>query len=196
MESRMREIRTYGLTRGKSHRRQRRGVGLYSTLQEQYVLHLRRQSARRRRRRRRLPKHMRFSHTPTLSRTGTTRSIPATTPRRTRSSWPTSLLSRRRTARSSARTVTPHPTSTAYTGTVAVRSPGRSTVHGGGAHGPPATPQSRQSPIAASSPRSRARAIPRAWFTMRMARLTLRPSTRTRRSPRRTHPCPHGSSSG
>lgn len=31
MESRMREIRTYGLTRGKSHRRQRRGVGLYST---------------------------------------------------------------------------------------------------------------------------------------------------------------------
>ena len=32
MESRMREIRTYGLTRGKSHRRQRRGVGLYSTI--------------------------------------------------------------------------------------------------------------------------------------------------------------------
>ena len=31
MESRMREIRTYGLTRGKPHRRQRRGVGLYST---------------------------------------------------------------------------------------------------------------------------------------------------------------------
>ena len=31
MESRMREIRTYGLTRGKSHRRQCRGVGLYST---------------------------------------------------------------------------------------------------------------------------------------------------------------------
>ncbi len=31
MESRMREIRTYGLMRGKSHRRQRRGVGLYST---------------------------------------------------------------------------------------------------------------------------------------------------------------------
>ena len=27
----MREIRTYGLMRGKSHRRQRRGVGLYST---------------------------------------------------------------------------------------------------------------------------------------------------------------------
>ena len=31
MESRMREIRTYGLMRGKSHRRQRRGMGLYST---------------------------------------------------------------------------------------------------------------------------------------------------------------------
>ena len=31
MESRMREIRTYGLMRGKSHRRQSRGVGLYST---------------------------------------------------------------------------------------------------------------------------------------------------------------------
>ena len=31
MESRMREIRTYGLMRGKSHRRERRGVGLYST---------------------------------------------------------------------------------------------------------------------------------------------------------------------
>ena len=31
MESRMREIRMYGLTRVKSHRRQRRGVGLYST---------------------------------------------------------------------------------------------------------------------------------------------------------------------
>ena len=32
MESRMREIRTYGLMRGKSHRRQRRGEGLYSTM--------------------------------------------------------------------------------------------------------------------------------------------------------------------
>ena len=31
MESRMREIRTYGLTRGKSHWWQRRGEGLYAT---------------------------------------------------------------------------------------------------------------------------------------------------------------------
>ena len=34
----MREIRTSGLTRGKSHRRQRRGVGLYSTQQEKHSM--------------------------------------------------------------------------------------------------------------------------------------------------------------
>ena len=37
MESRMREIRTYGLTRGKSHRRKRRGVGLYSTKRQEEI---------------------------------------------------------------------------------------------------------------------------------------------------------------
>ena len=41
-ESRMREIRTSGLMRGKSHWRQRRGVGLYSTRKASRVRRIRR----------------------------------------------------------------------------------------------------------------------------------------------------------